>query len=328
MSVERAIDPTIAAVLAQIPVLVGELTAESLPAIRAQRLAFGDQIQLSDDVERVDHTVPGPEGGPDVVLRVHTPTGLTGPLPCVYSIHGGGYVLGTYEMEDLRFDQWCPRLGIVGVSVEYRLAPETPYPGPLEDCYAGLAWVFDHADELGIDRTRVGIAGASAGGGLAAGLALLTRDRGQLDLAFQMLIYPMIDDRRVTPSSSWDVPIWSPANNEFGWRSYLGPLHGTEQIPPYAAATRATDLTGLPPAFVCVGTMDGFCDEDIEYAQRLNHVGVPTELHVYPGAPHGFDGFAPTAPLARRCRREMREWLAAVLGVTEAEAPATAPAPA
>src|SRR5581483_1579247 len=143
MSVERAIDPTIAAVLAQMPVLVGELTAESLPAIRAQRLAFGDQIQLSDDVERVDHTVPGPEGGPDVVLRVHTPKGPTGPLPCVYSIHGGGYVLGTYEMEDLRFDQWCPRLGIVGVSVEYRLAPETPYPGPLEDCYAGLAWVFD-----------------------------------------------------------------------------------------------------------------------------------------------------------------------------------------
>ena len=327
MTVERAIDPTIAAVLAQMPVLVGELTAESLPTIRAQGLAVGGQVELSDDVERVDHTVPGPEGAPDVVLRVHTPKGMTGPLPCVYSIHGGGYVLGSYEMDDLRFDQWCPRLGIVGVSVEYRLAPETPYPGPLEDCYAGLSWVFGHAEQLGIDRSRIGIAGASAGGGLAAGLALLTRDRGQLELAFQMLIYPMIDDRRVTPSSSWEVPIWSPANNEFGWRCYLGPLYGTDGIPPYAAATRATDLTGLPPAFVCVGTMDGFCDEDIEYAQRLNHAGVPTELHVYAGAPHGFDGFAPMAPLARRCRREMREWLAAVLGVAE-EAPVSAPAPA
>jgi acetyl esterase/lipase len=285
-------------------------------------------VQLSDDVERADHTVPGPDGAPDVVLRVHTPKGMTGPLPCVYSIHGGGYVLGTYEMDDLRFDQWCPRLGIVGVSVEYRLAPETPYPGPLEDCYAGLSWVWAHADELGIDRSRIGIAGASAGGGLAAGLALLTRDRGEFDLAFQMLIYPMVDDRQVTPSSSWEVPIWSPANNEFGWRSYLGPLYGTDRIPPYAAAARATDLTGLPPAFVCVGTMDGFCDEDIEYAQRLNHAGVPTELHVYPGAPHGFDGFAPMAPLARRCRREMREWLAAVLGVSDEAASVSAPAPA
>jgi acetyl esterase/lipase len=316
MPAPRTLDPAIATVLAQAPTILGELTAGSLPALRSQRLAATGQIELSDAVERVDHTVPGPDGGPDVVVRVHTPKdrqpGQT--LPCVYSIHGGGYVLGTYEMEDLRFDRWCPQLGVIGVAVEYRLAPETPYPGPLDDCYAGLDWVFQNADRLGVDRSRIGISGASAGGGLAAALGLLVRDRGEMDLAFQMLIYPMVDDRQRTPSSQWEVPIWNPANNTFGWKSYLGSRHGTADIPPYAAPARATDLSGLPPTFVCVGTMDGFCDEDIEYAQRLNQAGVLTELHVYPGAPHGFDGFAPDTPLARRSRRDMREWLASVIG--------------
>ena len=123
----------------------------------------------------------------------------------------------------------------------------------------------------------------------------------------------MIDDRQETPSSQWEVPVWTPAHNEFGWRCYLGPLYGHEEVPPYAAASRATDLSGLPPTFVAVGTLDGFCDEDIDYAQRLNQAGVPTELHVYLGAPHGFDTFAPGAPIARRGRRDMKEWLTGVL---------------
>ncbi len=309
----RYIDPAIASILAELPTPLGDLSAESLPTLRTQRLSALAQVELSDAVERTDYTVPGPEGAPDVLLRVHRPKNTPGSLPCVYSVHGGGYILGTLDMEDLRFDRWCPQLGVVGVAVEYRLAPETPYPGPLEDCYAGLRWVFDHAAEIGADRSRIGISGASAGGGLAAGLALLARDRAELDVAFQMLIYPMIDDRQETPSSHWDVPIWNPRANEFGWRSYLGPLYGSNEIPPYAAAARAEDLEGLPPAFVSVGTMDGFCDEDIAYAQRLNQAGVPTELHVYPGAPHGFDGMAPRAPIARRNRRDMAEWLEAVI---------------
>jgi acetyl esterase/lipase len=309
----RYIDPTIAELLAQLPSTLGDLSAENLPAIRSQRLTAMAQVELSDAVERTDHAVPGPEGAPDITLRVHSPKGMPGPLPCLYSIHGGGYVLGTMDMEDLRFDRWCPELGVVGVAVEYRLAPETPYPGPLEDCYAGLRWVFDHAEEIGVDRNRIGISGASAGGGLAAGLALLARDRAELDVAFQMLIYPMIDDRQQTPSSQWDVPIWNPTNNEFGWQSYLGPLYGTNNIPPYAAPARASDLQGLPPAFVSVGTLDGFCDEDIAYAQRLNQAGIPTELHVYPGAPHGFDGMAPATALSRRNRRDMVEWLEAAI---------------
>jgi triacylglycerol lipase len=317
----RFIDPVVAADLEVIPFNL-QLDAESLPVSRDFRSRMAAAVQLSDEVERQDHVVVRGPGspGPDLTVRVYRPRNA-GPaddgshLPCVYAIHGGGYVMGSYDMEDLRFDSWCRSLGVAGVSVEYRLAPETPYPGPLEDCYEGLLWVFANADRLGIDRDRIGICGTSAGGGLAAGLALLARDRGEVRPAFQMLIYPMLDDRQLTPSSSWDVPIWSPANNEFGWRSYLGELYGTDRIPPYAAPARAEDLSGLPPASVWVGTADGFCDEDIAYAQRLNHAGVPTELHVYPGGPHGFEAFSANAPIARRCRRDMKEWLAAALGV-------------
>ncbi len=138
------------------------------------------------------------------MVRVHRANAQTGPLPCVYSMHGGGYIVGSYVMDDARFDDWCVRMPCVGVSVEYRLAPETPYPGPLDDCYAGLRWTFDHAEELGIDPTRIGVAGLSVGGGLAAAVALLARDRGEVPLAFQLLECPMIDDRQVTSSSQLD----------------------------------------------------------------------------------------------------------------------------
>lgn len=307
-----AVDPAITAELELFPISVADLSLETLPTVRDFRSQLVGGIELSDAVERSDLVIPGPTGAPDVAVRVHRPKDVSGDLPCVYSIHGGGYVIGSYDMDDLRFDNWCPRLGAVGVSVEYRLAPETAYPGPLEDCYAGLEWVHDNADTLGIDRGRIGVSGASAGGGLAAGLALLARDRGDIPLAFQMLIYPMIDDRRVTPSSRWDVPIWSPANNEFGWRCYLGDLFGTDDVPAYAAASRAENLEGLPPTGIWVGTADGFCDEDIIYAQRLIQAGVPTELHVYPGAPHAFDMF-PSADVSKRCRREMLDWLRSAL---------------
>jgi acetyl esterase/lipase len=305
-----ALDPEIADLLAQMPPFLTQLSAERLPAIRAEQEAARRLVELSDAVERTDHVVPGPPGAPDVVVRVHRPKGASGVLPCLYSVHGGGYIIGSYEMEDLRFDRWCPKLGCVGVAVEYRLSPETAYPGPLEDCYAGLAWVHQHADELGIDPGRTGITGASAGGGLAAGLAILARDRGELPVAFQLLIYPMLDDRQETASSGWEVPVWNPAANTFGWQSYLGDLYGSPDVPATAVPARATDLSGLPPAMVTVGSVDGFCDEDILYAMRLNEAGVATELHVYPGAPHGFDGMMPGTRLARQCRRDMVDWLA------------------
>jgi acetyl esterase/lipase len=243
-------------------------------------------------------------------LRVHRAKGAGGARPCVYSIHGGGYVLGSNTMDDPRLEDWCPKLGVVGVSVDYRLAPETPYPGPLEDCYRGLVWTHENADELGIDPERIGIMGVSAGGGLAAALTLLARDRGEVPVAFQLLDSPMLDDRQRTPSSRGDdLAVWSRASNTFGWRSYLGDLYGGGDVPATAAPARATDLSGLPPALVSVGAVDGFRDEDIDYALRLNQAGVPTELHVYPGACHGFTMLAPGAAVTKQCLRNMEDWL-------------------
>jgi acetyl esterase/lipase len=308
---EERLDPEVAAVIAATPTL--EFTPETL---KDRRASSPPVPPLSDAVERRDFTAPGLMGSPDVTLRVHRPVGVDGPLPCVYWIHGGGYISGTYLGEDGRFDGWCQRLHCVGVSVEYRLAPENPFPAPLDDCYAGLCWVTAQAGELGIDLRHLGIGGSSAGGGLAAGLALLVRDRSEIDLAFQLLNYPMIDDRQITASSQWNVPVWSPQANRFGWSSYLGARYGTDEIPPCAAAARATSLAGLPPTLIVVGSVDGFFDEDVIYAERLNRAGVTTELHVYPGAPHGFETVAPESAVSRRSKRETESWLARQLRPT------------
>jgi acetyl esterase/lipase len=304
---EAVLDPELEPLAGNAPVL--QLTLDSIAVIREQG-SLAAPVELSDAVERTDHVV---QDDPRVVVRVHRARGTEGTLPCVYSIHGGGYVFGSYEMDDLRFDRWCVKHNCVGVSVEYRLAPDAAYPGPLEDCYAGLKWVHDHADAIGIDRSRIGISGVSAGGGLAAALALLARDRGEVPIAFQLLECPMIDDRQTSSSSRRDgMLIWSRESNEFGWRCYLGELYGSDDIPPYAAAARATDLRGLPPALVIVGGADGFRDEDIEYALRLGQAGVPPELHVLPGAPHGVQMFAGTR-IAQRWADYVDDWLARML---------------
>ena len=283
---------------------VPDLTHEVLPTLREGGLF--EPPELSDRVIRTEHVV---SHDPHVFVRVHRPVGFDGPLPCLYSIHGGGYVIGSLDQDDAKLDVWCAKFGIVGVSVEYRLAPEVPYPGPLDDCYAGLAWAHENADELGIDRDKIGITGVSAGGGLCAGLALLARDRGEVPVQFQLLDCPMIDPTQATVSSQLDdLLIWSRVSNEFGWRSYLGDLYGRDDLPPYAAAALADDLTGLPEAYVCVGGADGFRDEDVHYAMRLYGAGVPTELHVYPGAPHGV-GFFVGTEIARRYHADQTDWL-------------------
>ncbi len=309
VSAYAGVDAELQAALGELPFDLGAafaaLSTDTIAAVR-DALAQMPPPELSDRVERIDHEVPDSGG---VVVRVHRPVDAIGPLPCVYWIHGGGLVLGSRLMEDLRFDKWCVELGCIGAAVEYRLAPEVPYPGPLDDCYAGLAWVHENAEALGIDPTRSGIGGSSAGGGLAAALALLARDRGEPAIAFQLLVYPMIDDRQVTPSSQWPDPIWPPNANTFGWTAYLGDAKGTSDVPAYAAAARATDLSGLPPTLISVGAIDGFSDEDIDYAVRLRHAGVPVELHVYPGAPHGFDSLLPGTTTARRADRDMQDWL-------------------
>lgn len=284
------------------------LSHATLPRIRAARAAL-PPVALSDLVERVDHVVPE---RPPVQVRVHRAKAASGKLPCIYWMHGGGLVLGTNRIDDPRFDRWCPRLDCAGVSVDYALAPEAPYPQPLEDCYAGLRWLYQNAESLNIDAARIGIGGSSAGAGLAAGLALLARDRAELPIAFQALIYPMIDDRQITFSSQWNDPVWPPQANRFGWDCYLRDL-GDAAVPVYAAAARATNLEGLPPTFICVGALDGFSDEDIDYATRLRHAGVPTELHVYPGAPHGFDALTPNTAIAKQGARDLEAWLSTQL---------------
>ncbi len=303
------LDPEIAKAIELIP--FDEMTAEILSTVRELTAV---ELPLSDAVERIDHVVPG---DPEVAVRVHRPKGADGVLPCVYSMHGGGYVIGTNAMDDLLFDELCPKLDLIGVSVDYRLAPETPYPGPLEDCYGGLRWTYEHAEELGVDPGCIGVMGVSAGGGLAAALALLARDRGEVPLAFQLLDSPMLDDRQITASSRQDgLAVWNRNSNAFGWKSYLGDLSGHDDVPYTAAPARASDLSGLPPAFVSVGAVDGFRDEDIDYALRLNQAGVPAELHVYPGACHGFNLIAREAPVAKQCMRNLEDWLSRQLSRT------------
>jgi triacylglycerol lipase len=278
--------------------------AETIAAIRS---ASFPGVALSDAVARTEHEVPGE---PPISVRVHRPVGADGARPGIFSIHGGGYVIGSYDMDDYLHDQWSPLLGTVGISVQYRLAPETPYPGPVEDCYAALRWAHEHADEIGVDPARLGIYGISAGGGLAAALALLVRDRGEFPLAFQLLDCPMLDDRQTTPSiGAKGLYVWGAESNEFGWRSYLGELHGSDDVPPYAAASRATTLAGLPPSCVVVGSIDGFRDEDVDYALRLNQAGVPCELHVIAGLPHAYQ-MAPDSQAVQQATRCKDDWLA------------------
>ncbi|HVJ96585.1 MAG TPA: alpha/beta hydrolase [Acidimicrobiia bacterium] len=296
----QQLDPQLAAIAALIP--FDELNAEVLASLRTMGAI---DMPRTGAIESRDHLVSD-----EVAVRVHRPPEVKGALPCIYSMHGGGYVLGSCAMDDGLFDALCPALGCVGVSVEYRLAPDTPYPGPLEDCYAGLAWTYEHATELGIDSSRIGVAGVSAGGGLAAALCLLARDRAEYPIAFQLLDSPMLDDRQQTASSRQDgLAVWSRGSNTFGWKSYLGELYGRDDVPYTAAPARATNLGGLPAAFISVGAVDGFRDEDADYALRLNDAGVPAELHVYPGACHGFTSMAPDAPVTQQCKRDQIAWL-------------------
>lgn len=292
--------------------LLGPINAETVDAARSARRDLVAQVPLSDLVTRTDVTVPRP-GGPDPGrIRLHRRVDLDGPAPALFWVHGGGFVLGMPEQDDARFDQWCRRHDLVGAAVEYRLAPEHPYPAGLEDCYSALKWLKHHGPEVDVDPDRIGIGGPSGGGGIAAALALLVRDRGEFEISHQMLIYPMIDDTQSSVSAGWEhVPVWDPSSNRFGWSSYLT---GTGDDPPHhAAPTRATDLTGLPPTFIMVGGFDGFLDENIDYAQRLIHAGVAVELHVYPGAPHGFDLLAPDAPVSVQARSDLDAWLGRML---------------
>lgn len=252
-----------------------------------------------------DHMVPGFDGH-EVLVRTYRPDTGRASSPALYWIHGGGMVLGDVSMNDASCAEIAHELDVVVASVDYRLAPEFPYPVPMEDCYSGLEWFFQSADQFGVDTDKIAIGGASAGGGLAAGLALLARDRKQLNPCFQLLTYPMIDDRNETPSSEaiTDTRVWNRAANLAGWDAYLDGQAGGDDVPIYAAPSRAVDLRGLPPAIITVGDLDMFLDEDIAYAQALLQAGVPTELHVYPGAFHGSNTFVTDSDISQRWKRD------------------------
>jgi len=303
------VDPELRAVLEKMPT-DRPLDLSDLPRARAKMKKMVAALLAGmppiEGVTSEDRMVPGPKGDPDVRVRVYRPTDQAAQLPGLYWIHGGGYVMGDVEGDDRLMQQFVKRVGCVAVSVDYRLAPENPFPAPVEDCYAGLKWMFTHAADLRIDPTHIAIAGASGGGGLAAGLALMVRERGEMRPCLQMLIYPMIDDRNATPASHaiTDPRVWHRESNRLGWRAYLGREGGGPDVSPYAAASRATDLRNLPPAYIPTGALDLFVDENIEYAQRLIQAGVPTELHVYPGAFHGFDLFAPSAAVSKQFKAD------------------------
>lgn len=295
------------------------LVPETILSYR-ERFAAGDQdvaaMATGQPVDVEDRRIPGPDGAPDIMVTIVRPTGGTTGAPAVYGIHGGGMILGHRSGAASDLIELAAEHGVVGVTVEYRLAPEHPHPAPVEDCYAGLAWMAGNADELGIDPGRILVTGGSAGGGLAAGLALLARDRGFPDLAAQMLICPMIDDRNDTISSQQfhEVGVWPGSFNETGWDALLGPdQRGTPEISGYAAPARMDDLSGLPPAFVEVGAAEVFRDESVDYATRIWQAGGQAELHVWAGAFHGFSGIVPDAQVSQSTLASRRNWIRRVL---------------
>ncbi|MFS8097492.1 alpha/beta hydrolase [Lentzea alba] len=295
-----AIDPELLPWLDMMPA-VSLPDYDALLAVRARQSEMLGALPTYEPTSQIDvrdTTVPGPSGAPDVPVRIYSPANAAEPSAGLLYVHGGGFVLGDLDMFHAHVLRLVDELGIVVVSVDYRLAPEHPFPAPVEDCYAALQWTAAKASELGIDPERLGVGGESAGGGLAAGVALLARDRGGPALSFQYLGIPELDDRLDTPSMREyvDTPLWNRPNAVFSWASYLG---SENDVSPYAAPARAEDLAGLPPAFVTVCQFDPLRDEGIEYARRLSHAGVQAELRLYPGTFHG-SALVESAAISRR----------------------------
>jgi acetyl esterase len=301
-----AFDPELAALVPMLTLSEGNADFSNPAEARSRMVELTASMNADLDTSGLtigDRVIPG-----DVTVRVYAPTERAGPVPAVVYIHGGGFAIGSVETEHAGAAGIAAGVGAVVVSVEYRLAPEHPFPAPLDDCYAALVWVHSAADELGIDPDRVAVYGGSAGGGLAAGLALLARDRGGPKLCFQFLGIPELDDRLETPSMQRfvDTPMWNRPSAVNSWRHYLGDAGG--EVSPYAAPARATDLSNLPPAYVSTMEFDPLRDEGIIYALRLLQAGVSVELHQYPGTFHG-SALVTTASVSKRQAAEARDVL-------------------
>ncbi|MGL5512420.1 MAG: alpha/beta hydrolase [Sporomusa sp.] len=246
--------------------------------------------------------ISGADNQTNLRLRIYEPTVKKDNLAGIYWIHGGGFLFGVPEQDEAQSIRFAKEVGVVVVAVDYRLAPEHPYPAALNDCYAGLIWFAQNSETLGVDKDRIAVAGASAGGGLCASVSLLARDKGGPKLAFQMPLYPMIDDRFITPASREEIDfrVWNATANRYAWQAYIGDLTGSSKVSEYMAPARAADLAGLPPAYSCVGNLDPFRDDTIDYMARLVQAGVPAELHLYPGAYHAFEVIAVDTDYCKR----------------------------
>ena len=298
------------------------VNAPPTSAVEAREVMAQLMASMSIDVDEsgldIDNrNIPGPPGAPEVTVRVYSPKERsTATVPAILYIHGGGFYVGSIDTEHASSARLAQELGVVVVSVEYRLAPEHPFPAGIEDCYAALVWLHEQADALGVDPARVAVNGGSAGGGLAAGLALLARDRGGPAICFQCLGIPELDDTLETPSMQQflDTPMWSRPQAEQSWQWYLGDAYGTDDVSPYAAPSRATDLAGLPPAYVSTMEFDPLRDEGILYALRMLAAGVSVELHSFPGTFHG-SAMVTGAAVSRRSGVETTTVLRRALGL-------------
>ena len=312
------IDPELAAMIDLLPKidLVDPVAARQ--AFEEILVAIRVDIPGIETLDIEDRLVPGADGDPDVPVRVYRPAGAAAGarVPGLLMIHGGGFMIGSVEAEHAGAALTAIDTGAVVVSVEYRLAPEHPYPAGVHDCYAALSYLHAEADALGVDPARVALSGASAGGGLAAATALMAHDRGGPAICFQLLAIPELDDRLETPSMRTfvDSPLWNRPLAVQSWRAYLGPLYGSAEVPAYAAPARAEDLAGLPPAYISTAENDPLRDEGIDYAQRLLQAGVSVELHQFPGTFHG-SALVTSAAVSKRAQRESALVLRQALGV-------------
>ncbi|MGP0030339.1 MAG: alpha/beta hydrolase [Acidimicrobiales bacterium] len=303
------------------PELRSPMLAVPLPHASRRTLRFVRLLPIPATVPAGVHheirtaTVPGRE---PVTVHVYEPVGRERPSGALYWIHGGGFVMGTPAMGH----QFCSRvareLGALVISVDYRLAPEHPFPAPLEDTYTGLRWLHDHMEELSVDPVRIAVGGESAGGGLAASLAQLAQDRGEVPVCFQLLVYPMLDDRSVLRADHGGAGdfVWDARSNRLGWTCYLGRAPVADEAPAYAAPARRGNLAGLPKTWIGVGSIDLFHAEDVAYAERLLDAGVAVELLVIPGMYHGADGFpgVAKAPSMARFNQSKLDALRAAIG--------------
>ncbi|MEK4094015.1 alpha/beta hydrolase [Viridibacillus sp. FSL H8-0110] len=310
MKIDSRVLPELKQAFSQFP---GFQLAENLESSRS--FLSNPHLEKSKFVLMTNRTIPGAAG--EMLVKIYEPVEKNlDKLPAMLWIHGGGYVMGHPDMDDVLCERFVQTAKCVVVSVDYRLAPEHQYPAAIEDCYAGLVWMTNEADSLGIDVNRVAIAGASGGGGLTAALAIMARDKGGPSIIFQMPLYPMLDNRNITPSSyeiTEDHATWNRANNSTAWSMYLGKENDSNEVSPYAVPSRADNLAGLPPTYTCVGQLDLFRDETIEYVTRLAQAGVDVEFQLYPGCFHCFEVFVPEAEVSQRASQNYLDAMARAL---------------